>query len=123
MRVLGIESSCDETAAAIVEDGRRILSSAIASQVEIHHQYGGVVPELASRHHIEAIVPVVDQAIRDAGVATEEIEAVAVTQGPGLVGCLLIGFSFAKAFAFCPPVAVGGCGSPGGASLFGAVGG
>lgn len=100
MRVLGIESSCDETAAAIVVDGRRILSSAIASQVEVHHPYGGVVPELASRHHIEAIVPIVDQAIRDAGVATEEIEAVAVTQGPGLVGCLLIGFSFAKAFAF-----------------------
>lgn len=99
MRILGIESSCDETAAAVVEDGRRILSSVVASQVEIHHPYGGVVPELASRHHIEAIVPVVDQAIEDAGIATDDIEAVAVTQGPGLVGCLLIGFSFAKAFA------------------------
>jgi N6-L-threonylcarbamoyladenine synthase len=100
MRVLGIESSCDETAAAIVEDGRRILSSAVASQVDIHHPYGGVVPELASRQHIEAIVPVVDQAVREAGIGTEAIDGVAVTQGPGLVGCLLIGFSFAKAFAY-----------------------
>jgi len=100
MRVLGIESSCDETAASIVEDGHRILSSAVASQVEIHNAYGGVVPELASRQHTEAIVPVVDQAIMDAGIGPEEIEAVAVTQGPGLVGCLLIGFSFAKAFAY-----------------------
>lgn len=100
MRVLGIESSCDETAAAIVEDGRRILSSAVASQVAIHHPFGGVVPELASRKHIEAVVPVVEQAIGDAGLRIEEIDAVAATQGPGLVGCLLIGFSFAKAFAF-----------------------
>ncbi len=100
MRVLGIESSCDETAAAIVVDGRQILSSVVASQVDIHHLYGGVVPELASRKHIEAMVPVVLQAISESGLLPDEIDAVAVTQGPGLVGALLVGFSFAKSFAF-----------------------
>lgn len=99
MIVLGIESSCDETAAAVVEDGTRILSSVVASQVAVHHPYGGVVPELASRKHIEAIVPVVEQAIADSGAGPHRIEGVAVTQGPGLVGALLVGFSFAKAYA------------------------
>jgi len=99
MIVLGIESSCDETAAAVVEDGTRILSSVVASQVAVHHPYGGVVPELASRKHIEAIVPVVEQAIADSGVGPHRLEGVAVTQGPGLVGALLVGFSFAKAYA------------------------
>ncbi|OGR31154.1 MAG: tRNA (adenosine(37)-N6)-threonylcarbamoyltransferase complex transferase subunit TsaD [Desulfobacula sp. RIFOXYB2_FULL_45_6] len=100
MIVLGIESSCDETAAAVVKDGRIILSSVIASQVEVHHQYGGVVPEIASRMHIEAIVPVVDEAVKKAGISLFDIGGVAATQGPGLIGALLVGFSFAKAFAF-----------------------
>lgn len=100
MRILGIETSCDETAAAVVEDGKRILSSVVASQVDVHHIYGGVVPELASRMHIEAIATVVDQAVHESGLASAEIDAVAATQGPGLVGALLVGFSFAKAFAY-----------------------
>ena len=100
MNILGIESSCDETAAAVVVDGSRILSSVVASQVQVHHRFGGVVPELASRKHVEAIVPVVQQAIEQAGLTSNDINAVAVTQGPGLVGSLLVGFSFAKAFAF-----------------------
>ena len=99
MIVLGIESSCDETAAAVVADGRRILSSVVASQVAVHHPYGGVVPELASRKHIEAIVPVVEQAISESGVGHDQLDGIAVTQGPGLVGALLVGFSFAKAYA------------------------
>ncbi len=100
MIVLGIESSCDETAAAIVKDGTKILSSIIASQIDVHHKYGGVVPELASRMHIEAITPVVDEAINKANIALDDIDAVAATRGPGLIGALLVGFSFAKAFAF-----------------------
>ncbi len=100
MKILGIETSCDETAAAIVEDGVQILSSVVASQVDVHHVYGGVVPELASRMHIEAIVPVVEQALEASGLAPDDIDAVAATQGPGLVGALLVGFSFAKAFAY-----------------------
>lgn len=100
MNILGIESSCDETAAAMVADGNRILASVVASQVQVHHPYGGVVPELASRRHIEAIVPVVRQAIAQAGLTAADVHAVAATQGPGLVGSLLVGFSFAKAFAF-----------------------
>lgn len=100
MNILGIESSCDETAAAMVADGNRILSSVVASQVQVHHPYGGVVPELASRRHVEAIVPVVRQAIAQAGLTAADVHAVAATQGPGLVGSLLVGFSFAKAFAF-----------------------
>ncbi len=100
MLVLGIESSCDETAAAVVADGRRILSSTVASQIEFHHPYGGVVPEIASRKHIEAISEVTKQAIETAGLTVEHIQAVGVTRGPGLVGSLLIGFCFAKAFAF-----------------------
>jgi len=99
LRVLGIETSCDETAAAIVEDGRRILSNVVASQVDIHAAYGGVVPELASRHHIEAIAPVVEAAMAEAQTRFEELAAVAVTQGPGLVGSLLVGLQAAKAIA------------------------
>ncbi|MEX1299713.1 MAG: tRNA (adenosine(37)-N6)-threonylcarbamoyltransferase complex transferase subunit TsaD [Desulfotignum sp.] len=100
MYILGVESSCDETAAAVVEGSDRILSSVIASQVEAHKPYGGVVPELASRMHVEAITPVVTTAIQKAGIAIDDIQAVAATQGPGLVGALLVGFSFAKAFAW-----------------------
>lgn len=100
MKILGIESSCDETAAAIVENGQIILSSVVASQIEIHAKYGGVVPELASRKHIESIVAVVDESIKNSGISIGEIDAVAATQGPGLVGALLTGFSFAKAFAW-----------------------
>jgi N6-L-threonylcarbamoyladenine synthase len=99
MIVLGIETSCDETAAAVVADGRRILSSVVSSQVAVHRPFGGVVPELASRKHIEAIVPVVRQALSEGSISQAGLEAVAVTQGPGLIGSLLVGFSFAKAFA------------------------
>lgn len=100
MMILGIESSCDETAAAVVADGQKILSSVVASQIAVHHPYGGVVPELASRKHIEAIVPVVNQAIQDAGIRPDQLDGIAATRGPGLIGALLIGFSFAKAYAF-----------------------
>lgn len=100
MQILGIETSCDETAAAVVADGSRILSSVVATQIEIHHRYGGVVPELASRKHIEAIVPVVRQALEASGLEPGMLDAVAATQGPGLVGALLVGFSFAKALAY-----------------------
>ncbi len=100
MIILGIETSCDETAAAVVADGTRVLSSVVASQVEVHRAYGGVVPELASRKHIEAIVPVSAQALDKAGISLEAVDALAVTRGPGLVGALLVGFSFAKACAF-----------------------
>jgi tRNA N6-adenosine threonylcarbamoyltransferase len=100
MIVLGIETSCDETAAAVVVDGKTILSSAISSQIDVHHPYGGVVPELASRKHIEAIAPVVNTALSDAGIDSKAIDGVAVTRGPGLVGALLVGFCFAKAFSF-----------------------
>ena len=100
MIILGIETSCDETAAAVVADGKTVLSSVVSSQHAVHHPYGGVVPELASRKHIEAIVPVVDEAIRAPGAGAEQLDAVAVTRGPGLVGALLVGFCFAKAFAY-----------------------
>lgn len=100
MRVLGIETSCDETAAAVVEDGSRILSSVVASQIDVHHIYGGVVPELASRMHLESIAPVVEKALVEADADDASIDGVAVTQGPGLVGALLVGFCFAKGYAF-----------------------
>ncbi len=99
VRVLGIETSCDETAAAVVEDGRRILSNVVASQAQVHAPYGGVVPELASRHHIETIVPVIEAAMAEAETRFEDLAAVAVTQGPGLVGSLLVGLQAAKAIA------------------------
>ena len=99
MIVLGIESSCDETAAALVHDGKHILSSVVASQVEVHQRYGGVVPELASRRHLESIVPVMRAALAEAGRSLADIQGLAVTRGPGLVGSLLVGFSFGKAMA------------------------
>src|SRR6476469_2612514 len=98
--ILGIESSCDETAAAVVGDGERVLSNVVASQIATHQPYGGVVPELASREHLRAIVPVGRQALAESGKTYESIDAVAVTQGPGLAGCLLVGISYAKALAF-----------------------
>lgn len=98
--ILGIESSCDETAAAVVRSGRDILSNVVASQISTHQPYGGVVPELASREHLRAIVPVVRQALAEAGQTYESVDAIAVTQGPGLAGALLVGISFAKALAF-----------------------
>jgi N6-L-threonylcarbamoyladenine synthase len=97
--ILGIESSCDETAAAVVAGGRRILSSVVASQTEIHRKYGGVVPELASREHLRQIVPVVREAIEQAHVSLADLDAVAVTQGPGLVGALLVGVTYGKVLA------------------------
>ena len=100
MLVLGIESSCDETAAAVVRDGRQILSSVISSQIELHRPFGGVFPELAAREHLEKIEPVVRVAIEKANVTFQDIEAVAVTQGPGLIGSLLVGVSYAKALAW-----------------------
>jgi N6-L-threonylcarbamoyladenine synthase len=100
MIVLGIESSCDETAAALVCGGRRVMSSVVASQVEVHHRFGGVVPELASRKHMEAIAPVVREALAQAGLELADVSGIAVTRGPGLIGSLLVGFSFAKAAAY-----------------------
>ena len=99
MKILAIESSCDETAAAVVEDGRTVLSSVIASQVEEHRLYGGVVPEIASRRHAEAIVPVVTQALEQADLTLDAIDALAVTYAPGLIGALLVGVNFAKGLA------------------------
>jgi N6-L-threonylcarbamoyladenine synthase len=99
-RILAIETSCDETAAAVVEDRCRVLSSVVASQVDVHRKYGGVVPELASRHHVEAIGPIVTEALEAAGGGIERIDAVAVTAGPGLVGSLLVGLCAAKAIAW-----------------------
>ncbi len=99
MRVLAIETSCDETAAAIVEDGRRALADVVATQIEIHRRWGGVVPELASRNHVVQVMPVVDEALSRAGVGPDGIDAIAVTSGPGLVGALLVGVQAAKALA------------------------
>src|ERR1700736_684104 len=98
-RILGIESSCDETAAAIVADGRKILSSVVASQMDIHRKYGGVVPELASREHLRQIVPVVREALVQAGLSLTDLDAIAVTQGPGLIGSLLVGVTYGKVLA------------------------
>ncbi len=96
MKILGIESSCDETAAAVVEDGRKVLSSVVATQVMEHRQYGGVVPEIASRRHAENIVPVVQKSLADCNLTLDDIDAVAVTYAPGLIGALLVGVNFAK---------------------------
>jgi N6-L-threonylcarbamoyladenine synthase len=98
--VLGIETSCDETAAAVVRRGTEILSNTVASQISVHSPYGGVVPELASREHLRNILPVVRAALAEAGVTYEDIDGVAVTEGPGLAGALLVGISFAKSLAF-----------------------
>ena len=108
-RILGIESSCDETAAAVVADGRDILSSVVASQIDIHRKYGGVVPELASREHLRSIVPVVREALGQAGIALRDLDAFGVTCGPGLVGSLLVGLTYGKVLAIAlgkPLVAV-----------------
>jgi N6-L-threonylcarbamoyladenine synthase len=98
--ILGIESSCDETAAAVVRSGEKLISNVVASQIATHQPYGGVVPELASREHLRAIVPVVRQALADSGRTYESLDAIAVTRGPGLAGALLVGISYAKALAF-----------------------
>ncbi len=100
MKILAFESSCDETAVAVVEDGRRVLSDAIASQADMHALYGGVVPEIASRKHVEAIAALADKALADAGVTKRDIDAVAVTYAPGLIGAVLVGLSFAKSAAY-----------------------
>jgi N6-L-threonylcarbamoyladenine synthase len=100
MRLLAIETSCDETAAAVVEDGRHVLSSVVSSQIAVHAPYGGVVPELASRHHIENIAPVIEAALDQARVERRDLAAVAVTQGPGLIGSLLVGVQAAKGLAY-----------------------
>jgi N6-L-threonylcarbamoyladenine synthase len=98
-RILGIESSCDETAAAVVADGLEVLSNVVASQIEIHKKYGGVVPELASREHLRQIVPVVREALEQANMQLADVDAIAVTQGPGLVGALLVGITYGKTLA------------------------
>ncbi len=98
--ILGIESSCDETAAAVVRSGQQLVSNVVASQIATHQPYGGVVPELASREHLKAIVPVVRQALTEANQTYDSVDAIAVTQGPGLAGALLVGISYAKALAF-----------------------
>ncbi len=100
MKILAFESSCDETAVAVVEDGRRVLSDAIASQADMHALYGGVVPEIASRKHVEVIAALTEQALRDAGCTRADIDAVAVTYAPGLIGAVLVGLSFAKSMAY-----------------------
>lgn len=100
MLVLGIESSCDETAAAVVRNGREILSSVIASQIDMHRPWGGVVPELASREHLEKIEPIVGESLTRAGVSLADIDAIAVTKGPGLIGSLLVGVCYAKSLAY-----------------------
>lgn len=98
--MLGIESSCDETAAAVVQNGRKVLSNVISSQIELHKLYGGVVPEIASRKHIEKINQVIEEALLEAKITLDDIDAVAVTYGPGLVGALLVGVAEAKAICF-----------------------
>src|SRR5207249_4647574 len=98
--ILGIESSCDETACALVSPEGRILANLVASQVDLHARFGGIVPEVAARMHIQACLPLVNQALEDAGADWDDIEAVAVTQGPGLIGCLLVGIETAKTLAW-----------------------
>ncbi|MBO4915135.1 MAG: tRNA (adenosine(37)-N6)-threonylcarbamoyltransferase complex transferase subunit TsaD, partial [Oscillospiraceae bacterium] len=100
MKILAFESSCDETAVAVVEDGRRVLSDAIASQADMHALYGGVVPEIASRKHVEAVAGLADKALADAGVAKKDIDAVAATYAPGLIGTVLVGLNCAKSAAY-----------------------
>ena len=99
MKVLGIETSCDETAAAVIEDGRHIVSNIVATQVDMHAQYGGIVPEVASRQHMRTIIPVVDRALEEAGLELQQLDGVAVTHGPGLAGALLVGVNTAKGMA------------------------
>ena len=97
---LGIESSCDETSSAIVKNGREVLSNVIHSQIDIHEQFGGVVPEIASRNHVDAISKVVQESIKKAGITMEQIDIISCTYGPGLVGALLVGVSYAKALSY-----------------------
>ena len=99
MKILAIESSCDETAAAVIRDGKEVLSNIIASQAEIHARYGGVVPEVAARSHIEVIIPVIDEALSKASCSWDDIDAIAVTTGPGLIGSLIIGVMSARTLA------------------------
>lgn len=106
--ILAIESSCDETAASVVKNGREVLSNVISSQIALHTQFGGVVPEIASRKHIEKINQVVTQALEDAKVTLADVDAIGVTYGPGLVGALLVGVAEAKAIAFAGEKAAGG---------------
>jgi len=101
---LGLETSCDETSASVIVDGRKILSNVISSQIPVHQKYGGVVPELASRRHVENVLPVIDHALAEAGVTIAELDAVGVTYGPGLVGALLVGVAAAKALAFAAKI-------------------
>jgi len=98
--ILAIESSCDETSASVIKNGKEILSNTVLSQIESHKRFGGVVPEVASRHHVEGITTTIDEALNTADTTMEEIDAVAVTEGPGLIGALLIGINAAKALAF-----------------------
>lgn len=98
--ILGIETSCDETAAAVVADGQRVISNVVASQVEIHHRFGGIVPEVASRRHIETLNPIIATALAEAGLGFDDLHAIAVTQGPGLLGSLLVGLMAAKSLSF-----------------------
>jgi N6-L-threonylcarbamoyladenine synthase len=100
MLILALESSCDETSAAVVRDGREVLSNLIASQIDLHAVYGGVVPELASRRHLEVVGPLVSEALSEAGVSPDQLDGVAATRGPGLIGALLVGLSFAKSYAY-----------------------
>ena len=100
MKILGIESSCDETAAAVVEDGKRPLSNVVHSQIDIHAEYGGVVPELASRDHIRRVLPLLREALVDAGMTMADIDGIAYTAGPGLIGALLTGASIARSMAW-----------------------
>ena len=99
LTILGIESSCDETAASVVRNGREVLSSVVSTQILVHRKFGGVVPEIASRKHIEHVMPVIDEALKKAHLGLTEIDAIAVTYGPGLVGALLVGLSAAKGLA------------------------
>lgn len=101
---LAIETSCDETSAAVLQDGRTVVSNVISSQVPIHRKFGGVVPEVASRHHIEQIMPVIDQALVDANMTLDDMDHIGVTYGPGLVGALLVGVSAAKALSFAKDI-------------------
>lgn len=100
VNILAIESSCDETAAAVVQNGRKVLSNTVYTQIPIHQEFGGVVPELASRNHVEQVGPVVDRALQEAGMTLKDVDAIAVTSGPGLVGALLVGVSYAKGLAY-----------------------
>jgi N6-L-threonylcarbamoyladenine synthase len=106
MLILGIDTSCDDTSASVVEDGTKILSNVVSSQTDIHTKYGGIVPELASRRHIEMVQPVVDEALKKAGAALADLAAIAVCHGPGLIGSLLVGCSFAKAVGYSKNVAL-----------------